>query len=330
MQRRNFITLLGGLALSKLAWPLPASAQQSAPPAIGFLSSTSPIGWENYLAAFRDGLRDHGFVEGKNVTIEYRWANGNYEQLPALAAELVSLRVAVIVASGGARSAGAAKMASSTLPIVFTGVPDPVERGLVASLNRPAGNLTGVSALTTELLPKRLELLSALVPRADVFAMLVNPNNPSRAGEVNAAHAAVATRGKSLISMDASSESDFEAAFDTFVSYNCNALVVGVDPIFNSHRDTLIALAGRHRIPTMYGWPEFPRAGGMASYGSDLADQYRLSGIFVGRILRGEKPQDLPVMQPTKFSFVLNLKTMKALNIEAPANVLALADEVIE
>jgi putative ABC transport system substrate-binding protein len=297
---------------------------------IGFLSSASPVGWDNYLTAFRDGLAAFGFAEGRNIAIEYRWANGNYERLPALAAELVRLRVAVIVASGGTAPAVAAKTASPTIPIVFTGVPDPVELGLVASLNRPAGNLTGVSVLTTEVLAKRFELLSRLIPGAQVFGLLANPTNAGHADERRVVGDASASRGKSLILIDASSDSDFGPAFDALVKQKCDALMLTTDPFFNNHRDTIIGLAGRRGIPAMYGWPEFPRAGGMASYGPDLSEQYRLSGIFVGRILKGEKPQDLPVMQPTKFNFVVNLKTMKALNIEAPATVLALADEVIE
>jgi len=235
-----------------------------------------------------------------------------------------------MVASGGPVPAAAASKASSTIPIVFTGVPDPVERGLIASLNRPGRNITGVSVETTELLPKRFELLSALVPQAELFGLLSNPNSPSNVDEVKVVNPAVAARGKSLIAVKASSENDFERVFNALVEKKCGALLMSVDSFFNSRRNTLIALAARHRIPTMYGWPEFPRAGGMASYGPDLAEQYRLSGLFVGRILKGEKPQDLPVMQPTKFNFLLNLTTMKALNIEAPANILALADEVIE
>jgi putative ABC transport system substrate-binding protein len=325
MQRREFI--LGGAAA---AWPLAARAQPQPIPVVGFLSSASPTGWDIYLAAFRDGLRSQGFVEGKNVKLEYRWAEGKFDHLPALAAELVHLRPALMVASGGPAPAVAASNASSTIPIVFTGVPDPVERGLIASLNRPASNLTGVSVQTTELLPKRLELLSALVPKAEIFGLLGNPNSPSRNDEVRITQTAAAARGKSLVAVAAGSESDFAAVFDSLAGKRCAALILSVDSFFNSRREALIALAERHRIPAMYGWPEFPRAGGMASYGPDLAEQYRLSGIFVGRILQGEKPQDLPVMQPTKFNFILNLKAMKALNIEAPANILALADEVIE
>jgi putative ABC transport system substrate-binding protein len=313
-----------------MLWPLAGRAQQAALPVVGFLSSASPAGWDSYLAAFRGGLNALGFIEGKNLAIEYRWANGNYENLPALAAELAGLRVAAIVASGGTASAIAARAASSTIPIVFTGVPNPVELGLVASLNRPATNMTGVSVLTTEVLPKRFELLSVLVPKAGAFGLLANPTNATYTDELKAARTATAARGKSLVSIDASSEPDFEPAFDTLAKQNCGALILTTDAFFNNHRGTIIALADRHRIPTMYGWPEFPRAGGLASYGPDLSEQYRLSGIFVGRILKGEKPQDLPVMQPTKFSFVLNLKTMKVLNIEAPASILALADEVIE
>jgi putative tryptophan/tyrosine transport system substrate-binding protein len=326
MQRRDFITLLGGA----VAWPIAAHAQQGAMPVIGFLSSASPIGWDDYVAAFHSGLRDQGFVEGKNVLIEYRWANNDHDRLPALAAELVSLRPAVIVASGGTVPAIAAKSASSTIPIVFTASPDPVGLGLVASLNRPGGNLTGAGILTTELLPKRFELLSALVPKANLFGILFNPATRSSTEEPKVAQTSADARGKSVVSASASSERDFVPAFDTFAAQGCGALLISVDPLFNSHRDAIVALADRHRIPTMYGWPDFPRAGGMASYGPDLSEQYRLSGVYAGRILKGEKPQDLPVMQPTKFNFVLNLKTMKALNIEAPANILALADEVIE
>jgi putative ABC transport system substrate-binding protein len=326
MHRRGFIAGIGAAAAS----PLLVRAQQPARPVVGFLSSASPIGWESRVDAFRDGLRSQGFVEGANVAIEYRRAQGNFDRLPALAGELAGLRVAVIVASGGPTPAVAASKASSSIPIVFTGVPDPVERGLVASLNRPARNMTGVSVQTTELLPKRFELLSALVPKADVFGLLGNPNSPSQLDEVNIVQPAAAARGKSLVALNAGSESDFESAFDTLAAKKCGAFILSVDSFFNSRRDALIALSGRHRIPTMYGWPEFPRAGGMASYGPDLAEQYRLSGVFAGRILKGEKPQDLPVMQPTKFNFLLNLKTMKALNIEPPPNILALADEVIE
>jgi putative tryptophan/tyrosine transport system substrate-binding protein len=327
MRRREFITLLGGTAAT---WPLAARAQQPAMPVIGFLSSVSPVDWSIYVAAFREGLLDSGFVEGKNVAIEYRWANNDHDRLPALAAELANLRVAVIVASGGTVPAIAAKSASSTIPIVFTASPDPVGLGLVASLNRPGGNLTGASILTTELLPKRFELLSALVPEAKIFGLLVNPATRSSADEAKVAQAAAAARGRSVVSIDASSEREFGPAFDVFVARKCDSLLISVDPLFSSQRVAIIALAQRHRIPTMYGWPEFPRAGGMASYGPDLLEQYRLSGVYAGRILKGGKPQDLPVIQPTKFNFVLNLKTMKALNIEPPANILALADEVIE
>jgi putative ABC transport system substrate-binding protein len=325
MQRREFI--LGGAAAM---WPLAARAQRQAIPVIGFLGSASPVGWDIYVDGFRDGLRNQGFVEGKNVAIEYRWAEGSFGRLPALATELVNLQPTVIVASGGPTPAIAASKATSTIPIVFTGVPNPVESGLVASLNRPAGNMTGVSVLTTELLPKRFELLSALVPGAEIFGLLGNPNSPTRNDEVRITQTAAMARGKSLIPVVAGSESEFAAVFDTLAEKKCGTLIVSVDAFFNSRRDTLIALADRHRIPTMYGWPEFPRAGGMASYGPNLVEQYRLAGVLVGRILQGEKPQDLPVMQPTKFIFILNLKTMKALNVDAPANILALADEVIE
>ena len=251
--------------------------------------------------------------------------------LPELATrELVNLRPAVVVASGGPAPAIAAGKATSTIPVVFTGVPNPVESGLVVSLNRPAGNMTGVSVLTTELLPKRFELLSALVPGAEIFGLLGNPNSSTRNDEVKITQTAAAARAKSLVPVAAGSEGDFATVFDALAEKKCGALIVSVDAFFNSRRDTLIALANRHRIPAMYGWPEFPRVGGMASYGPNLAEQYRLAGVLVGRVLQGEKPQDLPVMQPTKFIFILNLKAMKALGVEAPANILALADEVIE
>jgi putative tryptophan/tyrosine transport system substrate-binding protein len=327
VRRREFITLLG---CGAAAWQTSLHAQQAKTPIIGFVSSGSRKNMDNLLAAFHDGLRDQGFVEGKNIAVEYRWANGNYDQLSALAAELVNLGVAVILASGGSTTPVAAKKVTSTIPIVFTAVPDPVELGLVASLNRPASNLTGASILTSELLPKRFELLSALVPKADVFGLLVNSNLQISRDEIKFARVAAAAHGKTVVPLIANFEPDFEPAFDKFVAQNCDALILSVAAVFNNFRDTLIALADRHRIPTMYGWPEFPHAGGLASYGSNLSEDYRLSGIYVGRILKGEKPQDLPVIQPTKFNFVLNLKTMKALNIEAPANILALADEVIE
>jgi putative tryptophan/tyrosine transport system substrate-binding protein len=327
MRRREFIGGLGGTAMT---WPVAARSQQAKVPIIGFLSSASPTGWDNYLAAFREGLREHGFVEGSTIRIEYRWANGNLDRLSALAVDLVSLQVAAVVASGGPAPAIAGKAASSTIPIVFTGVANPVELGLVASLNLPASNLTGVSTQTTEVLPKKIELLSALVPKAEVFGLLVNPTNANIAEEARIANAAVVARGKSLILVEARSEEDFGPAFDALITQSCDALILATDVLFNNHRNTILALVDRRRIPAMYGWPEFPRAGGMASYGSDLAEQYRLAGIFIGRILKGERPQDLPVMQPTKFNFVINLKTMKALNIEAPANIVALADEVIE
>jgi putative ABC transport system substrate-binding protein len=326
MRRREFIIAAAGVASLLLA----VRARQPVAPIIGFLGFGSPIGWDKHLAAFADGLRSLGFVEGTNVAIAYRWANGDYGKLPELAIELVGLRVVAIVSSGGSPSALAAKKATSTIPIVFTGVPDPVGLGLVASLNRPASNLTGASILTTELLPKRFELLSDLVPRADVFGLLVNPDTRTSTEEVNVARIAAEARRKSLIATKVNQESGIGPAFDSFAAQNCGALILSVDPIFNLHRDGIIALAGQHRIPTMYGWPEFPREGGMASYGPDLAEQYRLSGVYVGRILNGEKPQDLPVVQPTKFNFVLNIKTMRTLNIDVPANILALADEVIE
>jgi len=328
MRRREFISILGGAAA---AWPLAAPAQQPAKlPIIGFLGTASPMGWENYIAGFHRGLSEVGFVEGRNVKIEYRWAQGNYDQLPALAAELNGLRATVIVAAGGSIAALAAKAAAPTIPIVFTGTADPVEQGMVASLNRPGGNLTGVSLLTNVIVAKRFELLSAMVPKATVFGILVNPASPTVDREVTTAREAAAARRMSLHELRAATEKEFEAVFADFAAQHGEALIVSADPFFNSRRNRLIGLAARRAIPTIYGFSEYPNAGGLASYGPDLSDQYRLSGIYAGRILNGEKPSDLPVIQPAKFHFVVNLETAKTLRLELPSTVLAIADEVIE
>jgi putative tryptophan/tyrosine transport system substrate-binding protein len=330
MKRREFITLGGGAAMVPMIWPVTLRAQQRAMPLIGFLGSASPMGWENYIAGFHRGLNEVGFVEGRNVKIEYRWAQGNYNQLPVLAAELIGLRATVIVAAGGTNPALAAKAATTSIPIVFTGVGDPVESRVVASLSRPGGNLTGASVLTTMIVAKRFELLSALVPKATVFGILVNPASPTADREVSTAREVAAARRMSLHALKATAENEFDAVFSNFATLGGDALIVSADPFFNSRRDQLIGLAARRAIPTIYGWPEYPNAGGLASYGPDLSDMYRHSGVYAGRILKGEKPSDLPVIQPTKFHFAVNLETAKALRLELPPTVLAIVDEVIE
>jgi putative ABC transport system substrate-binding protein len=323
MKRRDLLLLLGGVMTA--ARPLRA---QKAMPVIGYLNGTSPAA--SNLAAFRQGLSETGYVEGQNVAIEYRWAEGRYDQLPALAADLVGRKVDVIATSGGDDSALAAKAATSTIPIVSVIGGDPVATGLVASLARPGGNLTGVSFLTAELMPKRLELLSELVPQAAMLALLVNPNNPRTEGRIKDMRQAAFTKRVQLEVLKAGAEGEIDAAFALLPQLQAGALIVQADPFFAARREQLVALTARHRIPAIYEYRGFVDAGGLISYGASLAAVNRQVGAYVGRILAGAKPADLPVQQPTTFELVINLKTAKALGLTVPQLLLATADEVIE
>lgn len=327
MRRRRFIALLGCTAGSSIA----AFAQQTARPLVGWLNSTSPDENPQFLPAFRDGLSQTGWVEGQNVAIEYRWADGQYDRLPALAADLVAHKVDVIVTGGGTPAAWAAKKATPTIPVVFVGIAYPVETGLVASLARPGGNLTGFSIIGGELTPKRLEMLHELVPSVTTIAMLVDPN--LRGGNVHfsAAIEDVATKiGVRVPLLEARAPGDFETAFAKVRELGAGALVVDAGPLFASRRKELLALASRYTVPVSYFEPEFAEAGGLISYGPRLATAFREAGIYVGKILHGAKPAELPVQQPTKFELIINMKTAKRLGLTVPQVLLAQADEIIE
>jgi putative ABC transport system substrate-binding protein len=326
MQRREFITLLGGAAMT---WPLPARAQQ-AMPLLGFLSSRSPDESAGVVEAFRQGLRETGFVEGLNLTIAFRWAEDRYDRLPALAAELVALPVAIIYSAGGPPAALAAKVATSVIPIVFAAHNDPVAMGLVASLNRPGGNITGMSLFASNLWAKNVELLKELVPAAKVMAYLINPSSPSAAAYSSGAAQAAAALGIDIHVLKASTEREIDEAFASLAKLLAGGLIVPNEPFLDSRRERITALAARYAVPALYTFREYVLAGGLASYGPSLPDSYRRAALYAGRILKGEKPADLPVQVPSKFEFVLNLKTAKELGLEVPPMLLARADEVIQ
>jgi ABC-type uncharacterized transport system substrate-binding protein len=325
MRRREFVAVLGGAAV----WPVAVLAQQSAIPVIGFLHSASPGPDVPFVAGFRQGLIESGYSEGQNVVIEYRWAGEHYDRLPALAADLVRRQVAVI-ATGGTPSTVAAKAATSTIPIVFNVGVDPVRAGLVTSLNRPGGNMTGVVILAAQLSPKQLELAHELVPSAAIIAVLLNPTNPIVEQEMRALQEGARSLGLQLHILNVSEESEIDAAFTTLIEHRAGALVVSSDPFLNTLGDQTMALAARHKMPAIFAFSEVASSGGLMSYGINLADTYRQSGTYAGKVLKGNQPADLPVQQVTKLELVINLKTAKTLGIELPGSLLVRADEVIE
>jgi ABC-type uncharacterized transport system substrate-binding protein len=326
MRRREFITLLGGAAA---AWPLAARAQQPALPVIGFLNGSSLAGYARMVDAFRQGLKETGYVEGQNVAIEYRWAEGHLDRLPALAADLVRRQVSVIAATSTPANL-VAKNATSTIPVVFTTGSDPVRLGLVANLARPGGNVTGVTQLSVEILPKRIELAHELVPAATTIALLVNPTDPLADFEVKGAQAAALTLGLQLHVLRASTEAELNNSFPAVLQMRAAVFVIATSVLFNGHIEQMAALSIRHSLPTIYEYRQFVTAGGLISYGPELTDSYRLAGIYTGRILKGEKPAELPVQQATKVELIINQKTAKALGISVPQALISRADEVIE
>jgi len=329
MRRREFIAALGGVATT--AWPLMLGAQQSARrPVVGFLHGGLKVESAHVVGGFGRGLSEVGFVEGRNVEIQYCFAEGHYDRLPALAAELVSRHIDVLAAVGGVQTALAAKSASTTIPVVFGNGSDPVQFGLVESLNRPGGNLTGISYFTATLEAKRLGLLSELVPGAGVFGILVNSKNDNADNQLKDIAQGALSISRPIAILTASNEQEIEAAFQAFAKQGISALLVGSDPYFASQREKIIALAARYKFPVISEWREFAQAGGLASYGTNVVDNYRLVAVYVGRILKGEKSADLPVVQATKFEFVINLKTAKTLGLTLPPGPLSTADEVIE
>ena len=327
IKRREFITLLAGAAA---AWPLAARAQQPAVPVVGILASVSPAPYAGFIAAIKEGLQQTGYIEGRNVTIEYRWAEGHYDRLPQQAIELVDRGVAVIILVGGGPTIAVAKAATATIPIVFVMGDDPVKSGAVTALNRPGGNATGVNLLTVAMEAKRLQLLHELVPNVAVVAIIVNPNNPQAAEQLQDLRAAARTLGVEVEVFKAGSPSDIDTAFASLVGRRAGALLVAADAFFNTRREQFVVLTARHALPAIFHFREFAAAGGLMSYGPSLTDAYRQDGIYAGRILKGEKPAEMPVQQAVKIELVINLQTARALGLTIPLPLLGRADEVIE